>query len=226
MPASKSTDNPTAPVDRSTSAATGRTRPPRKPRHRQKSPAFASRPLGETPGPDPETPLSDVRLAIGTIAGAHGSGGELKLRLATDDPEQLRRIKRIYIGDETTIRRLIGVRFHKGMALIRVSGVTLPEQAELLRGQIVRISGNDARPLEPGEFYYYQVIGLTAKDEAGAAIGVVSDIIETGANVVFVVSPADGGKDILLPNIPDVILDLDPAARTMVVRPLTYWNSQ
>jgi len=167
-------------------------------------------------------PLSEVRLAIGTIIGMHGTGGELKLRLATDEPDQLRRLKRIYVGDDPDPRRLLGVRFHKGMALIRIGGVTRPEHGESLRGQVVRISGRDARPLEPGEFYYYQVIGLTVFDELGEEVGVVSDIMETGANVVFVVTPNGGGKEILLPNIPDVVLDLRPAERRMVVRPQVY----
>lgn len=186
----------------------------------------SSRPLGETSGPDPDVPLSEVRLAIGTIVGTHGVDGELRLRLSTDEPEQLRRIKRIYVGEETTTRRLTGVRFHQGMALIRINGVSNPEQGKALLGQIVRISGRDARPLEPGEFYYYQVVGITAFDEVGNVIGIVSDILETGANEVFVITPEAGGKEILLPNIPDVVLEINSAERRMTVRPLVYWETQ
>jgi 16S rRNA processing protein RimM len=167
-------------------------------------------------------PLNEVRLAIGTIVGVHGTGGELKLRLATDDPEQLRRLKRIFVGEDASPRRLLGVRFHKGMALIRISGVSRPEEGESLRGQTVRISGGDARPLKAGEFYYYQVLGLTVVDEAGGDVGIVTDIIETGANIVFVVTPTDSGKEMLLPNIPGVVLDINPSERRMVVRPLIY----
>lgn len=239
MPDSKSTDSdrprpssPTRPRARrvekpaagTASGAPKQTAPPA-PR-RRKPTTLKSRPLGETPGPEPDTPLSNVRLAVGTIIGTHGVAGELKMRLATDDPEQLRRIKRVYVGDEEKTRRLLGVRFHQGMALIRVSGVSTPEQGAELRGQTIRISGRDARPLEPGEFYYYQVIGITAYDEAGEVLGTVSDILETGANDVFVISPAGGGKEILLPNIPDVVLDIEPAERRMTVRPLVYWDSQ
>ena len=187
---------------------------------------FTSRPLGQTTGPDPDTPLSEVRLAVGTIAGTHGVAGELKMLLATDDPDRLTSIKRIYIGEDAQPRRLLGVRFHKNMALLRVAGISRTDQGEALRGQTVRISGRDARPLEPGEFYYYQVVGLTAVDDAGNVVGTVSDILETGANDVFVLTPPDGGKEILLPNIPEVILELEPAERRMVVRPLVYWDAQ
>lgn len=226
MPDLKSTDN-SAPQPRA----------PRRPRRAPKPadeqsrqpqrtpPPLTSRPLVETSGPDPDAPLSDVRLAIGTIAGTHGVDGELKLRLSTDEPDQLIRLKRIFIGDEPIARRLLSVRFHQGMALIRVNGVTNAEQGRALFRQPVRISGKDARPLEPGEFYYYQVVGITAYNEAGEVVGTVSDILETGANDVFVIRPDGGGAEILLPNIPDVILEVDPVGKRMVIRPLVYWDA-
>jgi 16S rRNA processing protein RimM len=111
------------------------------------------------------------------------------------------------------------------MALLRLSGVRTREEGRLLLGQPIRIAGSDARPLAPGEFYVYQVIGLEALDEAGNRVGTVTDLLETGANDVFVVTP-DEGAEILLPNIPEVILDLDPAARRMVVRRLVYYGDQ
>lgn len=199
----------------------GDSRPPT----RHASAAPSSRPLGQTPGPDPDVPLEQVRLTIGTIAGTHGTDGELKLRLATDDPDQLFRLKRVFIGDEPTARRLLSVRFHAGMALIRISGVSRPDTGRQLLGVSVRISGRDARPLQEGEFYFYQVIGITAYDEAGAVLGTVTDILETGANDVFVVTPPDGGKEEMHPNIPSVVIDLDPAQKKIVLRPLVYWDT-
>lgn len=197
----------------------------RRPR-RPGPPTPKSPPLLETAGPEADTPLDQVRLAIGQINGTHGVEGEMRLRLTTDDPGQLRKIKRVYIGDEPAARRLIGVRFHQGAALIRVMGVRTVDQARELFGQFVRISGQDARPLQPGEFYWYQAIGLTAYDEAGESIGVVADILETGANEVFVIRPESGGQDVLIPNIPSAVLELDPAQHRMVIRPLRYWGDE
>jgi 16S rRNA processing protein RimM len=169
-------------------------------------------------------PLAAVRLTVGTVVGAHGVRGELKVRLTTDDPEHLRRgvVKRVWVGDEPGARRLLGVRLHAGQALVRVQGIATREAALALRGQPLRIAGADARPLAPGEFYLYQVIGLDAVDEAGRALGRVTDILETGAHDVFVVTPPAGGPDLLLPNHPEVVLDVRPAEGRMVVRPLVY----
>jgi 16S rRNA processing protein RimM len=178
--------------------------------------------LVETDGPDPATPLSEVRLRVGTIVGSHGTDGEVKVLLTTDDPEHLVSIRRLFVGDEPLARRVLGTRLHDRYALMRLKGITTPEAASALRGAPVRIAGSDARPLAPGEFYLYQLIGLTAFDEAGEILGTVADIMETGANDVFIVSPPDGGSDLLIPNHPDVVLEIDPIAGRLTVRPLIY----
>jgi 16S rRNA processing protein RimM len=200
-------------------------RPPRASRQtrrqRRARPSGPSR-LIETSGPDPATPLGEVRLVVGTIVGTHGIDGELKVLLTTDEPEHLKTIKRVYVGDEQNPRRVLGVRFHDRFALMRLKGIPTPEAGAEFRGQQVRIAGTDARPLAPGEFYLYQLIGLAVVDESGRALGTVTDIMETGANDVLVVAPAGGGPDQLYPNHPDVVLDINPEDGKLVVRPLVY----
>ena len=79
------------------------------------------------------------------------------------------------------------------------------------------------RPLAANEYFLYQVIGLEAFDEAGTRLGRVTDLIETGANDVLVVTP-DDGPDLLVPSHPDVVVELDPAAGRLVVRPLRFYG--
>lgn len=188
----------------------------------RRRPTTQSGPLISTPGPDPAADPAKIRLAIGTIIGAHGLQGELKVRLATDDPDYLSRLKWIYLGDEERPRRLVGFRLHGGFGLMTLKGITTPEQAVAFRGEVLRIAGSDAKPLGPGEYFLYQVIGLTVVTEEGDTIGTVSDLIETGANDVFVVTPTDTRPAQLFPNLPDVVLAIDPAQGTMTVRPLEY----
>lgn len=149
--------------------------------------------------------------------------GEFKVRLQTDNPEHLLTIKRIYLGDETAPRTVLGARLHAGNALLRLQGISSPESVERFRGAPLRISGADARPLAANEYFLYQMIGLEAFDEAGNRLGEVTDLIETGANDVIVVTPAEGA-DILLPSHPDIIVAMDPAAGRLVVRPLSYYG--
>lgn len=179
--------------------------------------------LIDTAGPDPEMPPERVRLTIGSVLAPHGVRGEFKLRLQTDDPEHLLTLKRVYLGDEASPRTVLGVRMHAGNALMRLQGISSPETVERFRGLPLRIRGADARPLAANEYFLYQVIGLDVLDEAGNRLGRVTDLIETGANDVLVVSP-DQGEPILLPSHPDVIIELDPAAGKIVVRPLEYYG--
>lgn len=165
-----------------------------------------------------------MRLTIGTILAPHGVRGEFKVRLQTDDPEHLLTIKRLYLGDETTPRTVLGARLHAGNALMRVQGISTPETVERFRGTPLRIRGADARPLATNEYFLYQMIGLEVFDESGNRLGRVADLMETGANNVLVIAPDDGGADILLPSHPGVIVAMDPAGGRIVVRPLTYYG--
>jgi 16S rRNA processing protein RimM len=183
-----------------------------------------SGPLIESPGPSPDTPLDQVRLTIGIIIGTHGVGGELKVRIVTDRPDQFANLKTLYVGEEERPRKVESVRFHAGNALVRLRGISTPEQAAHFRNQSLRISGKDALPAEPGEFFLYQLIGLTAYDELGHEIGTVTDLMETGSRDVLVIRPPSGGQAILLPNSPEVVLEVKPQERRMTVRPLVYFD--
>jgi 16S rRNA processing protein RimM len=158
------------------------------------------------------------------VVGTHGVRGELKVVVLTDDPEHLASLKRLWLGIEQQPRTVLGVRFHAGNALMRLSGITTPEEGRAFRGQPLRMAGTDAKPLPPGEFRLYQLVGLTAFTEDGRPLGRVTDVLETGANDVFVVAPEGGGSDLLLPYHPEVILDIRPDEGRMVVRPLRYWD--
>jgi 16S rRNA processing protein RimM len=114
------------------------------------------------------------------------------------------------------------VRFHSGQVLLKLRGISNREDGASFRGQPIRISGKDALPLEEGEFLLYQLIGLDAFDESGNKVGTTVDLIETGARDVFVIRPAGGGAEILLPNTEDAVLEIVPNERRMVVRLLEY----
>jgi 16S rRNA processing protein RimM len=179
--------------------------------------------LIDTAGPDPGTPPEQVRLTVGSILAPHGVRGEFKVRLQTDDPSYLLTLKRVYLGDETTPRTVLGVRLHAGNALMRLQGISSPETVERFRGVPLRIRGADARPLGANEYFLYQIVGLDVFDEAGNRLGTVTDLMETAANDVLVITP-DEGAPILLPSHPDVVLSMDPVAGRMVVRPLQYYG--
>ena len=203
-------------------AGGGRRKTARRPVGKEASRSAPPR-LADTAGPDPNVPPERARLTVGTILAPHGVNGEFKVRLQTDDPEHLLTLKRIYLGDETAPRTVLGARLHAGNALMRLQGISTTDTVERLRGTALRIRGADARPLAANEYFLYQMVGLDAFDEAGNRLGRVTDVMETGANDVLVIAPEDG-PDLLLPSHPDVVLEMDPAAGRIVVRLLTYYG--
>jgi 16S rRNA processing protein RimM len=181
----------------------------------------------DTAGPDPDAAIEDVRLTVGVIVGSHGVKGEVRMSLLTDDPENLREIERVWLGDSDEPVALEGIRFHGDGALIFLQGVESPEEAKALRGTPVRIAGADATPLEPDEYFYFQLIGLKAMTPEGERLGDVVDIIETGAHDVLVIAPEGSAasrspaNELLIPHHRSYVLDVDPAAGTItVVRPV------
>ncbi|CAN5554729.1 hypothetical protein BH23CHL5_BH23CHL5_05930 [soil metagenome] len=181
-----------------------------------------SGPLIHTEGPDPDTPLDQVRLAVGVIVGSHGVAGEIKIRPVTDQVAQFTDFRFLYLGSEETPRRVKSFRMHGNWVLLRLTGVSTPEHVQHLRGTLLRAPVRDLRPLQDDEYFFFQLIGLRAKTEIGEDVGIVVDIIETGAADVFVIEPIGGGTSILVPNRPEFVLRIAPAEMLMVVRLLDY----
>jgi len=158
---------------------------------------------------------------VGVISAPHGIHGELKLKILTDHPEHLATLTRVYLGDSPSPTRLRGVRFNNDQALISLEGIDNPEDARALGGLPVKIAGTDARPLEEGEYFLFQLIGLSAQTPDGAPLGTVTDLIETGAHDVLVITTSTGGE-LLVPNHPHDVREIAPESGRIVIDPPVY----
>ena len=157
-----------------------------------------------------------VYLAIGTLGRLHGINGEIVFHILTDFPERIKSRMRVYIGDEHQPQRIHSRRQHGKDLLLTFEGIRSAEAAEVLRNQMVFVTGEDRPPLEEGEYYFHEVIGLQVIDEAGLPLGNIVEILATGANDVYIVR-RESGPDLLLPAIEDVILGIDLENRQMRV---------
>ena len=149
---------------------------------------------------------------MGEILRPHGVRGELRMRLLTDFPEHLATLKSVYIGrsaDDSNLTEveLQKVRYHKAYALLTIDGYRSRDQADRLRGKMVFIAMKDAIPLNPGEYYISQLVGMSVRD-GERTIGVVKEVLQTGANDVYVVQSEVHG-DVLLPAHQGTILSID-----------------
>lgn len=139
----------------------------------------------------------------------------MKCRVVTDFPDRFRRGLRVYLGSRQRATRIRSASVSGPTVLLAFAGVPDRQAAEALRGLEVLVDRRDAVPLPEGEFFWQDVIGLGVLDETGAPLGTVVDIIETGANDVYVVHGERG--EWLVPAIKDTVRSISPADGQMVV---------
>ena len=154
-------------------------------------------------------------LAVGTVVRPHGLRGELLINSLTDFPEHLSSVETVYLGDQAEPHPLARVRTQRGKFIIQLGDCTDRDMAEKYRGQVVQIKAEAAAPLPPGMYYQHQVIGLAAYTEEGEHLGELVEVLETGANDVYVIRGEQG--ELLLPVIPSVIRGTDLAERRLTV---------
>jgi 16S rRNA processing protein RimM len=171
-------------------------------------------------------------LIVARVLRAHGTKGELSCEIVTEFPERFKRTKRVFLsppagpgsGDplagvaprsmSVTQARLAP---HRGRAevILELGDVTDRDEAEKLRGWLVQVPQTEAWKLPRGRYYWHQILGLRVVTTDGEEIGTVSEILETGANDVYVVK--GGGGERLIPAIKQVVKKIDPGQGEIVV---------
>ena len=135
------------------------------------------------------------RVALAAVAGAHGIKGEVRLKLFADSIASLKAHKNVYIGGE--LRAMRDLRDANKTAIVRFDGVSDRTAAEALRGQLVEVDRAALPPLEEGEYYHADLVGLPCVDEAGTVLGSVAEIVNFGAGDLIEVLLADGKRSLI-----------------------------
>jgi 16S rRNA processing protein RimM len=172
----------------------------------------------------PQTPSSNPPpfLVLGQVLRPHGVRGELRIAVQTAYPERIVPGTQLYVGPDpedmssAILYRVTKSRKHQQYLILQLEGVAERDAADALRQQYVMVAFEDAVPLEEDEFYLYQVIGLAVYTVDDEPLGRVAEVIETGANDVYVVQGPRG--EILLPAIDECVVDMDFEAGTMTVQ--------
>ena len=154
-------------------------------------------------------------LSVGFLRRPHGLKGEIIMDLHTDFPERMKKGRELFVGEKHKPMTLVNVRPHQSGLLVKFKDIESPDDAGLYRNQWVYTKSKDV-PLPEGQHYKHELLGLKVVDKDDHPLGELVEILETGANDVYVVRD-DSGKELLLPNIPSVILDLDVGAQLMRV---------
>ncbi|MBR0126909.1 MAG: 16S rRNA processing protein RimM [Firmicutes bacterium] len=156
------------------------------------------------------------KISIGKITSAVGLKGEVKVYNYSDSADIYRSTEAIYVGDE--LLQIQNVRMQKNMVILKLKGIDDRNAAEKARGRELFITEADLPELPEGQFYVRDLIGMTVIDaENGNEIGEVRDVIQNTAQDIFDVKTSEG-KQVLIPKVPEFIIDIDAETRTIKVK--------
>ena len=157
-------------------------------------------------------------LEAGKIVTTHGIRGEVKIMPYTDTPDLLAEFDRLFIGknkDELIITRS---RVFKNTVIAKIEGVDTPEAAEKLRNKMLYMHRDDLE-LDDDTYFIQDLIGREVRDaDTDKVYGKIADVLETGANDVYVIKGED--REYLIPAIADVVVSTDIDNNLMTIRPL------
>lgn len=156
-------------------------------------------------------------LQVGVISSTHGIRGEVKVFPTTNDPGRFQKLKQVVMatGKERILLEIQNVRFFKQFVIVKFKGIDNINDIEKYKGAQLLVAREDAVKLEQDEYYIADLLGMEVVTDEGEK-GILKDVIETGANEVYVVEFETSGE-ILIPAIRECILNVDVEAGNMRV---------
>lgn len=160
----------------------------------------------------------EEKLQVGVITSTHGVRGEVKVFPTTDDPARFKRLKEVILdtGKEELVLEIEGVKFFKQLVILKFKGFDNINDIEKYRQKSLYVTRKDAVRLKKDEYFIADLMGISVVDEKEQPVGKLKDVMETGANDVYVIEMSDG-RELLLPAIRQCILNVDIEAGKMQV---------
>lgn len=157
-------------------------------------------------------------LQAGVITTTHGIRGEVKVFPTTDDVHRFEDLDSVLLdtGREYMELEIENVKYFKQYAILKFKGIDNINDIEKYKGRSLYVTRDQAIPLEEDEYYIADLIGLDIYLENGEKFGVLKDVMETGANDVYIVETEEG-KEVLIPAIHECVLDIEVEENRMEI---------
>ena len=157
-------------------------------------------------------------LQVGVITSTHGIRGEVKVFPTTDDPNRFRKLKQVILdtGKEQLEMEIVSVKFFKNQVIVKFKGIDDINDVEKYRKAGLYVTRENAVPLGENEYFIADLIGLRVISDEEEELGVIDDVLQTGANDVYIVKK-EQTPDLLIPAIKDCIKNVNIEEGTMIV---------
>ena len=149
-------------------------------------------------------------LQVGAIANTHGIAGEVKVFPMTDDIKRFKKLKEVYLdtGRERKLLHVVSCKFVKNQPVLKFKEFTNINEVEVYKRKGLFVTRDQAVPLGKDEYFIADLIGMKVSTDEGEELGTLSDVMQTGANDVYVIDTEEHGE-VLVPAIRECILDVD-----------------
>lgn len=149
------------------------------------------------------------KFQVGVITSTHGVRGEVKVFPTTDDVRRFKRLKEVLLdtGKEEILLEIEGVKFFKQLAILKFKGYDTINEIEKFRQKSLYVTRDNAVGLRKDEYFIADLVGLKVLDEEEKEIGVLKNVVQTGANDVYEIAMKDG-RELLLPAIKQCVLQV------------------
>lgn len=153
--------------------------------------------------------MEDI-LQVGVVTSTHGVRGEVKVFPTTDDANRFRKLKEVILdtGKEQITLEIEGVKFFKQFVILKFKGIDNINEVEKYRQKSLYVTRANAVRLRRDEYFIADLMGLKVQNEDGEDIGVLREVLETGANDVYIIDMNDG-RELLLPAIKQCVLNVN-----------------
>lgn len=157
-------------------------------------------------------------LQVGVISSTHGVRGEVKVFPTTDDVKRFKKLKNVILdtGREHMPLEVESVKFFKQFAILKFKGIDNINDIEKYKGKSLLVNRANAVKLQKDEYFIADMIGLEVFTEDGQVFGKLKDVLETGANDVYIIDSLNHGE-VLVPAIKQCVLDVDIEQQKMVI---------
>ncbi|AKA69930.1 ribosome maturation factor RimM [Clostridium scatologenes] len=158
-------------------------------------------------------------VTVGQIINTHGIKGELKVYPLTDDLRRFRKLQKVYV--EGVEKSVVWCKLQTDKVILKIEGIDSVEEAMKYKEKYLDVSREDAVKLPEGSYFIADIIGCSVVGENGVEYGKIADVIKTGSNDVYWIKE---GKELLIPALKDIIIDMDIENKKIIIKPVETWQ--